>query len=154
MIYIRGALHDNFPGVSGLGFFRKLLCTKTKQGTDKSSNHNRPTAFSQDLVLLTRASTGVVSTLSINLSYIFITLPHNLRQLPFSPPPPPPPPTEYAAPLVSGGHAKSYNRVTPWPPNKSYTNMMTYLAAADFFLRNNNWCFQWKCYFSSSMRKC
>ena len=37
---IRGAFHDNFQGVSGFGFRRKLASTKTQQGTDKASKHN------------------------------------------------------------------------------------------------------------------
>ena len=98
LVHIGGEFHDNFPGFLGFEFCRKLAITKTQQGTDKASKHNRSTLFTRDLVLLMRASTGVVSTLSIHLSYIFITLPHNLHQLPFLSLPPPPPPTEYAAP--------------------------------------------------------
>ena len=58
----------------------------------------------------------------------FITLSHNLCQLPFLPPPPP----EYATtnrlllPLGLSGHAKSYDRVAPRPLIKVDTTRTTY----------------------------
>ena len=65
---------------------------------------------------------------------IFITLPHNLRQLPFSSPPP----AEYAStndrlrrPLSSGGHVKSYDCVAPRLPNEAGMTMTTYPTTAD-----------------------
>ena len=75
---IRDAFHDNFPGFSGFKFFRKLAHTKTQQGIDKASGYNGHVVFLRALVLLTRASTEVVSTSSYHLSSIFITLSHNL----------------------------------------------------------------------------
>ena len=56
--------------------------TKTEQDTDKVSEQNRRTLFSQDLVLLTHVSTGAMSTL-------FIIYPLFFSQLPFSSLPPP-----------------------------------------------------------------
>ena len=67
---MQGAFHDKFPGFLGFRFRRKLVHTKTQQGIDKVSEHNRHTVFSRALVLLTRASTGVMSTPSYNLSSI------------------------------------------------------------------------------------
>ena len=37
---IRGELHNNFPGLSGFGFHRKLIPTKTQQSIDKENEHN------------------------------------------------------------------------------------------------------------------
>ena len=37
---MQGTLQDHFPGLSGFGFFRKLVRTKNKQGIDKAIKHN------------------------------------------------------------------------------------------------------------------
>ena len=50
---VRGAFHDNFPGFSGFGFRRKLARTKTQQGIDKVSKHNRFAVFLRALVFRT-----------------------------------------------------------------------------------------------------
>ena len=81
------------------GFFifcRKLVRNKTKQSTEKVSEHNRSTVFLSDLVLCGHQQEWC--QLCLIIYPLFITLTHNLRQLPFSPPPPPL--TDYAAPLV------------------------------------------------------
>ena len=44
-IYIRGAFQSNFPRFLGFGFRRKPACTKTQQGIEKASKHNRDTLF-------------------------------------------------------------------------------------------------------------
>ena len=108
---------------------------KPQQSTDKASEHNRHRVFLRALLFLTRASTRVVSTLSNHLSSIFITLPHNLNQLPL-----------FASASVTdrvhrhrqimpppglGGHAKSYYRVAPRPPKEANTTTTTCPTAAD-----------------------
>ena len=65
--------HNEFTGFSGFIFCRKLARTKTQQCTDKSSENNGHKVFSRDFVLLMRASTGVMSTLSYHLSSIHYT---------------------------------------------------------------------------------
>ena len=73
--------------------------------------------------------------LCIIIYHISIKIPHNLRQLYFSPPPPLM--TEYVTTdrvqcsLGSGGHEKSYDCVEPWFPNKYYMTRMMYPASAD-----------------------
>ena len=52
---------------------RKLAHTKTKQGTDKASEHNGRTLFLRDFLLLTRTLTGLMSTSSYHLSSIHYT---------------------------------------------------------------------------------
>ena len=59
---IQGVFHNNLPGFSGFRFRRKLARTKNQQGTDTVIKHNGRRVISHSLVLLTRASTGVVST--------------------------------------------------------------------------------------------
>ena len=71
--FIRGAFHDKFPRFLGFGFFRKLAHTKNQQGTYKTSKHNGRTVFFSALVLLQRASTGVMSTSYYHLSSIHYT---------------------------------------------------------------------------------
>ena len=51
---IRGELHNNFPVFSCFGFCRKLVRTKTEQGTDKASERN-------GRVLSSPVSTGFVN---------------------------------------------------------------------------------------------
>ena len=58
---------------SGLGFCRKLVRTKIQQDPDKASKHNRVYSIFTALVLLTHASTGVVSTFSYRLSSLHYT---------------------------------------------------------------------------------
>ena len=129
-VYILGSVSKKCPCFFRI--FRKLARTKTKQITDKASRHNGRTVLLCALVLLRRVSTVVVSTSSFILNPFYITLPHNLHQLPFSPPPPQP--TECAStdrvclPLGSGRHAKSYDRVAPRPPNKADMKTKTYPA--------------------------
>ena len=79
--YIQPSVNNKCPGFF-FRFRRKLARTKTQQSTDKVSEHNGRTVFSWALIFLTRSSTGVVSTSPYHLSSIFITLPHNLHQLP------------------------------------------------------------------------
>ena len=118
-----------------LWFGRKLVCTKTNQITDKASKHNGHTVILWAWVLLTRASTVLVSTSSFILNHLWITLSQNLRQLPFSPPPPQPTyfitTNRIRRPLSLGGHTKSYGCVSPRPPNKADKMTMTYPIAAD-----------------------
>ena len=47
---------------------------KTKQSKEKASEHNESTVFSRSLELITRASMGVVSTLSYCSSSICFNL--------------------------------------------------------------------------------
>ena len=94
LVCIQPSVNDKCLGCF-FGLCRKLVRTKTQQSRDKVSKHNRRTVFSRALVLLTRASTGVVSTSFYHVYLLFITLPHNLRQLPFLSLPPQP--TECAA---------------------------------------------------------
>ena len=130
---VQGAIHDNFTRFWGFIFCRKLVRTKTWQGTDKAIKYNRRTVFSWALIFITHSSTGVVSILSYQIYSIFITLPNYLRQLTILPPPPPLPPTYYdpttdrlSRPLGTGGHAKSYNRFAPWQRKEADTTMITY----------------------------
>ena len=41
---LQGTFHNNFPGLLGFIFCRKLACMKTQQGTDKASENNGCTA--------------------------------------------------------------------------------------------------------------
>ena len=93
---IRGTFHNNFPGFLGFIFFRKLARTKTQQGTDKASGHNRPTVFSRALIFRTYQQKWLKHCFILCL--IFVLLPRNFRQLPFLPPPPPP--LEHAAVIL------------------------------------------------------
>ena len=70
---IRGAFHGNFTKLSGFGFCRKLARMKTQQGTDKASKYILFTVFLWAVVLLTRASTVVVSNFSYRLSSLRFT---------------------------------------------------------------------------------
>ena len=62
---------------------------------------------------------------------------------PFSPPPPLP--TECAAtnrvrtPLGLGGHAKSYDPISPQTPNEADTTMTTYPATDDLSINHRRW---------------
>ena len=76
----------SFPEFSVFVFCRKLVRTKTQQGTKKVSEHNRRAVFSR--VLIFRTHQQKWRHLCFILYPLFILLPHNLRQLPFSPPPP------------------------------------------------------------------
>ena len=79
-----GAFHDIPPRFSGFGFHRKLIRTKTQQGTDKARKNNGCKVF-------LRVSTGsdVINFFFYHLSSLFILLPsHFLPNFPFSPPPP------------------------------------------------------------------
>ena len=93
---IRGAFHDIFPGLLGFGFGRKLALTKTQQGTDKASEHNRCTVFSQALIFYTHQQKR--RQLCFILYSLFVLFPHNLRQLTFLPLPPPP--LEHASAII------------------------------------------------------
>ena len=101
------------------------MLTKTQQGTDKESEHNRRTVFSHDLVLLTRASTGMISYLSHHASSIHYTSSQ------FAPSPlfasvsatnrvrrhrqsKPPPTTEYAVSSVWAGMQKHMKASPPY----------------------------------------
>ena len=120
------------------GFCRKLARTKTQRSIEKASEHNGHTVFSWVLVLLTRALTGLVPTLSYRVYSLFVSFPHNLHQLTLSPPLPP----EYAVTarvrlhLGLGGHAKAYNRVTPRPSNEA--DMMSTMYPTDADLSVNH----------------
>ena len=61
------------PRVLGFRIFRKLARKKNKQGKEKASENNVHNVFYRDLVLLTRASTGVVWTLNYHLSSLHYT---------------------------------------------------------------------------------
>ena len=101
---IQGVFHDNFPGFSGFGFCRKLVRTKNKQGTYKVSKHNVCTVFLLALVFRTHQQNW--RQIYFIVYPLFVLLPHNLRQLLFSPPPltpplpPPPTPPEQAASII------------------------------------------------------
>ena len=97
---IQVAFHNNFPRFLDFGFRRKLTCTKTQQVTDKASRHNGCAVFLRDLVFRTYQQKWC--QLCFIIYPLFILLPHNLRQLPFSPPPLPlpPPPSEHAAVII------------------------------------------------------
>ena len=97
---IRGAFHDKFPGFSGSEFCRKLVRTKTQQGIDKVSKHNRFAVFLRALVFRTHQQKW--RQLCFIIYPLLVLLPHNLRQLPFLTPPLPPPlpPPEHAATIL------------------------------------------------------
>ena len=67
---IRCAFYDTLPGFLDFVFRRKLSRMKTQQGTDKASEHIGRTVFSRDYLLLTCASTGVISISSHHLFFI------------------------------------------------------------------------------------
>ena len=87
-------------------FSRKLAPTKTEKITDKAIKHNRGAVFLQALVLLGNQQEWCQLCLIVHS--LFITLPQNLRQLPFSPPPP-----SVCSPLGVGRHARYYNNLSP-----------------------------------------
>ena len=62
-------------GSLGFIFCRKLASTKNQQGTEKASEHYRTALFLQYLVLITCASTEVVSTLFYPLSSFHFNYP-------------------------------------------------------------------------------
>ena len=110
------------------GFCRKLARTKTQQGTDKASEHNWHTVFSQDLVLHGHLQERCQLCLII-IYPLFITLPHNLLQT-----------SLFASasvtnrvlcPLGLGRHAKAYDHVALQPPIEVDTTMTMYPVAAD-----------------------
>ena len=85
--YIRGSFHDNFPVFSGFGFCRKLVRTKNQQGTEKASKNNGRTVFSRALIFHMHQQKW--HQICFIIYPIFILLPQNLHQIPFSPPPQP-----------------------------------------------------------------
>ena len=105
---IRGAFHDNFPGFLCFGFRRKIARTKTQQGTDKASKHNGRTLFSRALVFCTHQQKW--RQLSFILYPLFILLPHNLCQLPFSPT------SEHAAAILYHMSVPPGGALLPPPP--------------------------------------
>ena len=74
-----------------------------------------------------------VSISSYNLYPLFIALPHNFCQLPFSPPLPP----DRAATPGLGGHVKAYNRVAPRPPNEAGLTTTTTCPAVSNLYANH-----------------
>ena len=70
---VQGAFHDNFPRFLGFGFCRKLVSTKTQQGTYKERKHIGRTVFYHYHALLLWKLIGVVSTLSYHLSSLSYT---------------------------------------------------------------------------------
>ena len=76
-----------FPGSRVSDFSRNSRAQKlNKAQTDKVSEHNRRAVFSRVLIFHTHQQKW--RHLCFILYPLFILLPHNLRQLPFSPPPP------------------------------------------------------------------
>ena len=127
-------------------FFRisqETRAHKNQKKHRKSSKHNRCRLLLRALVLLTRASPVVASTSSFILNDLCTKLPHNFRQLPFSPPPPQP--TECSTidrvrrPLGLGGHVKSYEPVSPQSPNDDNTMTTTYPPAADLYVNHRTY---------------
>ena len=66
-------LKINFLGNWVLGFVGNSLAQKLNKAQTKRVKIKRRAVFSRDLVLLTRASTGVISTLYYYLSFIYYT---------------------------------------------------------------------------------
>ena len=93
----------------GFIFCRKLARTKTQQGTDKASEKNGRTVFSQALV--SRVYTWFNRNgVNIILHFLSSLYTHNLPQLNCSPSLLP----EYAPPpFAPGGHKRSYKRADP-----------------------------------------
>ena len=87
---IQGAFHDNSPGSSGFGFCRTFMRTKTKQGTEKASKHNRRTVFSRDLVFCTHQQKwrqlcfllSFILFLTICISFHFLLVPPGVILMP------------------------------------------------------------------------
>ena len=79
---IRGAFHDNFPGLSGFGFRRKSARTKTQQGTEKSIKHNGSILFSRYLVFHMHQQKWI--QLWFILYTLFILIPRHFLQITFS----------------------------------------------------------------------
>ena len=121
-VNIQGAFLNKFSRFLGLRICRKLARTKNQQVTEKASRQNGRTVFCRFYYWLGAYQQECCQHFLIIYS-LFITLPHNLRQLPFSPPPPPQ--IECAAPdrvplhhrivhgiLGSCWHAKAYDHVS------------------------------------------
>ena len=118
------------------GFCRKLVRTKTQQGTDKASKHNGRTVFSRFWYCLRlHQQEWCQLCLIVFILYLFyfyiicanfflFCLCLCIRQST-------PPPIEYAPPLVLGRHAKAYDRVSPQPSNEADTKMTMYPAVAN-----------------------
>ena len=63
---------------SSFRLHRKLAYTKTQQIIDKSSKHSGKYNISRVLVLLMHAWTGVVSTLSYHVFFVFVLFPSEI----------------------------------------------------------------------------
>ena len=80
---IQPSFNKNNSSSFGRGCSKLTRTKKNQQSTYKARKHNVRKLFLQALVLLTRASTGVVSTPFYCIMYpLFITLTRYLHQLP------------------------------------------------------------------------
>ena len=141
---IRSVLHDEFTGLLGFRFSGNSCVQKLNKAQTKRVNITDVQCF-RGIWYYLRVHQEEWCQLCLIMYPLFITLAHNLHQLPFSPPPPPMPPRECANTNRVCLHQRQ-NMLSPWfgwscktiwphrpekPPNKADKKMTTYPAAAE-----------------------